>query len=263
MKIFIIASLALAAVVYADNEVINKKDRMEEFQNKKNEIREKWISMTEEEREKIRAEHRDKMVHHPVHHFKEIPEEVRQKIHDKIASLSPEERQKIRDRFQHHTLDIAVPYNTEDAVKISAPIRSRFPNLTEEDKQKIRENFMKLTPEQREEIRKHHQRNPTLSGPVPVPAAADGDFEKIRTPHEDIMIKVQPDRRNPRFPVLPAAANSDFEAIRKPEDDIMIQVNPLDVNGDEEVMTEEHFIEEVMTEDEFISLLQANKRKSA
>jgi DNA-binding MarR family transcriptional regulator len=235
MKFFIIASLALAAIVCADDQDFSMKHRMEKFNAKKSEMREKWASMTEEERQKVREEHHAKMSNRPVHQFSDIPEEHRQKMREKFEKLSPEERQKIHDRFQRRYG--AVAYNTEDDLKITKPIhaerpkfsdedkqkiREKFEKMTPEDKQKIRESIEKLTPEQREEIRKHvdyRQRNPALSGPVP--AAADGDFQKIRTRD------VNPDRRNPRFPVHELQADRDFEKIRSREDDIMVHENKI------------------------------------
>lgn len=219
MKIFIIAALAMVALAAADEE--SMKSRFEQFRKNHAEKREKWNSMTEEERQQHREEHIANRPERPAHHFKDIPEEVRQKIKQKFESLSPETRQKIHDHIHRHSADGARAYNVENV----RPARPNFQDLSDEMKQKIREKFEKLTPEQREEIRKLHkdQQIPAVVGPVP---AAVEEFEKIRSPQEDILVEdkmtldIKPDRKHPRFP---AAADGDFQKIRNRNDDIMIR----------------------------------------
>lgn len=231
MKIFIIAALAMAALASADEQ--NFKNRMEEFKLKKDEFREKWSSMTEEERQKVREEHLAKRPNRPVHQFKDIPEEVRQKMKEKFESLSTEERQKIHDRMKLRFADGARAYGPFE-VKSTDSIRSHFDKLSDEKKQAIREKLEKLTPEQREEIRKlaNHQQIPAIVGPVP--ASADG-LPNVQNgmAKEKWVRDLQHDRRNPRFPAVPASADGDFQKIRNREDDILIRekwVNELQAN---------------------------------
>ena len=210
MKFFIIAALALAAVASANEE--NFKKRVEDFKVNKSELREKWISMTEEERQKVRGDIIAKLPHRPLHQFQEIPVEIRQKMKEKFESLSPEKRQKIHDHFQRRFSDGARAYSAGAEEKV---VRNRFESLSEEKKQMIREKFAKLTPEQREEIRKLHldQQIPAIVGPV-----AAGDFQPIRSREDDIMISDQfpldfkPNRKNPRFP------EGDYQQVRTLED---------------------------------------------
>jgi hypothetical protein len=146
-------------------------------------------------------------------HFKEMPENIRLEHREKFESLSPEEKQKLHDavhrrRFpdgegarayaddDEEVKEEVKPVEVEEEKKDEVLVKPSRPNyhhkLSEEERKKIRESFEKLTPEQRDELRKHHgihARFPSMSGPVPA-AADDDEIVEIKIDGEVLVDKV-------------------------------------------------------------------------
>lgn len=172
-----------------------------DFDTKRAEMREKWQSMTEEERqEKIQSIRNGPA--HP-HHFKKAPEEVHQKMQEKFAAMTPEERQKLREKITDKvrkdisTLPEEVQQKilakfasmkekfsamTEDERKAEfekvrahhSRARPQLKDMPEEVRQRIHEKFASLTPEQRQTIFQKIHGKPMQDGPTPyeTPVAA-------------------------------------------------------------------------------------------
>jgi hypothetical protein len=161
MKIFIVA-LALVAVTFAEEEASNLRGRLEYHRANRAEWVEKFKAMPEEERhEKIREVH-DRVRNSP-----------------KFESMSPERRQEILDKIHRKFPEGAQAYGVQEI----GPVPASSHNLTDEEKKVMRENIRKMTPEQREEIR----RNLGDRSRHPRPAVT-GDFQKPRDVLDDIMV---------------------------------------------------------------------------
>jgi len=161
MKIVIIA-MALVAVASG----------MKHFDEKRNEMREKWMSMTEEERQEkmknFREEHPGKQFGRP--HHKNIPEEVRQKMHDKFESMTPEERQQMREKIQQKVrADIAkLPEDVQERINQKfAESHEKFASMTDEERK-----------EEIQKIRSQHHGNIPRGPAHHAKAMPAGDFHK-------------------------------------------------------------------------------------
>lgn len=172
-----------------------------DFDAKRAEMREKWESMTEEERqEKIQS-----IRNGPArpHHFNKAPEEVHQKMQEKFAAMTPEERQNLREKITEKVRkDISsLPEEVQQKILAKfASMKEKFSAMTEDERkaevekvrahhsrtrpqlkdmpvevrQRIHEKFASLTPEQRQKIFKKIHGRPMQDGPTPyeTPVAA-------------------------------------------------------------------------------------------
>lgn len=133
-------------------------------EEKINKIREKWMSMTEEERQEqtkmLREERPGNVEFGRVPHPKHIPEEVRQNMYNKFESMSADERQQLHEGIRNKIrADIAaMPEDVKEKIRKRF---EKFGGLTDEERkeeiQKISSNrqdkFESLSPEKLESIR--------------------------------------------------------------------------------------------------------------
>jgi hypothetical protein len=246
MKSLVIAA-ALVAFVSA-----NMGDR---FNTNREEMREKWNAMSEDERQEIRNQHIQRQQHQSPRNFRQIPEDARQKMHEKFESMTPEEREefkgKMKARFEKlpeeqkqkfqaiHDKLKALPEEErkQEIQKLrnehleKMPHRPSFADMPEEIRQKMRNRFESLSPEERQTLfeRLHRQRFPDSARAALAPISEE-EKQDIRSKFASLTseqreeIRSQINARPRPLPIgpRPAPVVDGFQPIRRPTDDIMV-----------------------------------------
>lgn len=166
MKIIIVA-LAVVAVALAEEEVKDSRGKLEFHRANRAEWVEKFKAMSEEEKQEKMREIRE--------HIKTLSPEALLRMRNKFESMRAEKFEKIHPKLPGG----AQAYGMPEPVIVPAASHT----LTDDERKVLRENFRKMSPEEREEIRRQIGDRPRRPRPN-----VNGNFQKPRDRLEDIMV---------------------------------------------------------------------------
>lgn len=128
MKAVLIIALALVAVACAydvDDIPEFMRERLDKYVELQETWQQKWLVMSQEERE-----HFERVIYDRLSH---IPENVKRRIHERIADMDPEDRVKLRDYLYQRFPELKVlVVATEDDVEEIDSIIENLPQVLRE-----------------------------------------------------------------------------------------------------------------------------------
>jgi len=154
------------------------RDRTEQIQQREN-IRQRWENMSEEERDKLRAEMRERR-----ERWQDMSEEEREKFRAEMRErVGPMPRGLGREE-QLKAIEIIQDQAAALKASIEAVRRPEGKELSEEERAELREKFSKANKQRQNAIKTIEEQLAKLKGPTPPRAEPQGFVRELRAIHE-------------------------------------------------------------------------------